>query len=172
MTDWCLEIKLLHRFQSSVAQYFNISNRHRMWTQHRLWISAIKTNIEWHRKLISNSNISLIFRYLVALYWNSSKTCSFKKSRGVFIGLFWLLAINQLYSKIEYERTDIESNPKSWHGAALPTRVWGKHLWNEACIPQLLWNYGPDLTSQFVWLYSSTVTLSCFFSMESESCFV
>ena len=41
-------------FQSSAAQYFNISNRHRMWTQNRLQ----KTNK--HQKSISNDKIAKV----------------------------------------------------------------------------------------------------------------
>ena len=52
------------------------------------------------------------FNYRDALFWNLWKTCSLNKSGGVFGGLLGLFALNQSYQKIEFERADIESNPK------------------------------------------------------------
>ena len=88
------------------------------------WIMNILLNYHW---LISKISTKLkycqksvwFFRYRVAFYWSMSKTCSLNKSGGVFGGLFGLFALTQLYRKIEFERADIESNPKRWHRAAL-----------------------------------------------------
>ena len=84
--------------QSSAARYFNISNRHRMWTQNLLRTMlkpASKIDIEWW-----NRQKSVWFlRYWITFWWNLCKNCSFCQFWGIFGGILGMFALNQLYRK-------------------------------------------------------------------------
>ena len=79
----------------SATRYFNMSNRHRMWTQHRL---RKTNNIENRYRMTKSPKISLIFKIFNKILMRFvQKLKFFCQFWGIFGGTLGMFALNQWY---------------------------------------------------------------------------